>query len=148
MDGWMEETYYFGDNLTSSDVGDEDVVMFKTDLTFWHSKGVHNGFNQTQHKESAATHIGQEEHDANTATKFWPQRSAYHVWVKLRQSKVHFVCWLHCETGVCVCFVFLFPISVEDMDISDVGATNVSFTKDLLLVKIRNKLGLGKGSKE
>lgn len=60
------------------------IVMFHTELTFWYSKGGHNGFNQTEHIESTAAHIGQEEHDANATTKFGPQRSAYHVWEKLR----------------------------------------------------------------
>lgn len=54
-------------------------MMFWTELTFWHSKCADNGFNQTQHIESTGTHIGQEEHDADTATKFWAQRSAYHI---------------------------------------------------------------------
>lgn len=76
--------------------------MFQTELTFWHSKGADNGFNQTQHIESAGTHIGQEEHDANTATKFWPQRSAYHIWVKLRQSKVHLFVGYSVYMSICV----------------------------------------------
>lgn len=51
----------------------------KIKLTFWHSEGGHNGFNQTEHKESAAAHIGEEEHDADTATELWAQRTADHV---------------------------------------------------------------------
>lgn len=55
------------------------LVLSRTELTFWHSECGHDGFNQTQHKEGAATHVGQEEHDANAATEFRTQRPAYHV---------------------------------------------------------------------
>lgn len=68
-----------GDLVGVGKVGEDDATMYNNQLTFWHSKRGHDSFNQTQHKESAATHVGQEEHDANTAAKFWPQRSADHV---------------------------------------------------------------------
>lgn len=40
-------------------------------LTCWHAKGVHDGLNQTKHKQSTAAHIREEEHDADAATKLW-----------------------------------------------------------------------------
>lgn len=68
--------------------------------TLWCSKGGHNGFNQTQHIESAATHISQEEHDADAATKLWTQRSADHVWATLRKGcRVHWAQRGHFYTG-------------------------------------------------
>lgn len=70
------------------------IVMCNTQLTFWHPKRGHDSFNQTQHKESAATHVGQEEHDANTAAKFWPQRSADHICVELRCRELHTLFWI------------------------------------------------------
>lgn len=80
--------------LYAGEVGEDDVVMCNTQLTFWHSKRGHDSFNQTQHKESAATHVGQEEHDANTAAKFWPQRSADHICVELRCRELHTWFWV------------------------------------------------------
>lgn len=70
------------------------LVLSRTELTFWHSKCGHDGFNQTEHKEGAATHVGQEEHDANAATKFRTQRPAYHVWVMLRTNS-KLACCIH-----------------------------------------------------
>lgn len=48
--------------------------------TFWHTERGHDGLYQTQHVEGAAAHISKEEHETNTATKLWTQRSADHVW--------------------------------------------------------------------
>lgn len=49
-------------------------------LTFRNAKGGQDRFNQTQYKEGAGTHVGQEEHDADAATEFRTQRTANHVW--------------------------------------------------------------------
>lgn len=58
----------------------------KVKVTFRDSKCGQDGFNQTEHHQSTAAHISQEEHDADAATKLWSQCSADHVWVPLRQS--------------------------------------------------------------
>lgn len=56
-----------------------NCYIFHAQLAFWYSKGGYHCFHQTQHVQSAATDVGQEEHDANAATEFGPQRSADHV---------------------------------------------------------------------
>lgn len=56
-------------------------------LTFRNPEGGQDCFNQTQYKEGAGTHVGQEEHDADAATEFRTQRTAYHVWQMLRNNK-------------------------------------------------------------
>lgn len=57
--------------------------------TFWQTKGGHDGLHQAQDEEGAGTHVTQEEHEANAATKLWAQRSTYHVWfgAKARNSE-------------------------------------------------------------
>lgn len=55
-------------------------------LTYWYAKGVHDGLDETKHKQSAAAHVRQEEHDADAATKLWAESSADHVCKKLRPS--------------------------------------------------------------
>lgn len=62
-----------------------DIAWYK--LTFRNTKRGHDGFHQTQHKEGAGTHVGQEEHDADAAAEFRAQRPAYHVWPTLRNNK-------------------------------------------------------------
>lgn len=51
----------------------------KVKVTFRDSKCGQDGFNQTEHHQSTAAHISQEEHDADAATKLWSQCSADHV---------------------------------------------------------------------
>lgn len=48
-------------------------------LTLWHAEGAHDGLDQTEHIQSAAAHVGQEEHDADAAAELRPERSADHV---------------------------------------------------------------------
>lgn len=68
--------------------------MVTNKLTFWNSKGGHNGLNQTQHKKGGAAHVSQEEHDADAAAKLGTQRSADHVWVTLRSTTL---VWLEAQ---------------------------------------------------
>lgn len=62
------------------------LPLLKGLLTRWDPKAVHQRLHQPQHIEGTATHVGQEKHDPDAASKLWAQGTADHVLLESRED--------------------------------------------------------------